>query len=207
MSKSPQLTLTDIQGRADAFRDGLGHEFSHPPFDVIYIADIVLRIDFIPLDGLFKDLGIDAALTWDLRGLYVDKDTFAKYDQHTKTEPWIEKRFNFSVAHEIGHKELHAEFIQGVKFKSEEEYLKWVKTSRTGIEFQADEFAGRFLVPRAILIEEYDRIQKNISSQYSDWRQRPGTRTLVAKKLAPRFGVNHEVIEKRLDRENIWRAE
>jgi len=39
------------------------------------------------------------------------------------------------------------------------------------------------------------------------WREIEGARDFVAKKVAPRFGVNHQVIGTRFDREGIWPAE
>jgi hypothetical protein len=207
MTEVPNLPLSEIWGRADSFRDGLGHEFAHPPLDIVYVADVVLNLDFIPLDGLWDDLQIDAALTADLKGIYVDAKTFADSESLEKTNPWVEKRFRFSIAHEIGHYELHADIIRGLSFVSEADYLVWVRNRIGKMEFQAHEFAGRLLVPPKILFEEYDRIQKDFSKKHPDWRRQSGTRELIAKKLAPRFGVNEQVIDKRLDREGIWPAE
>jgi len=40
-----------------------------------------------------------------------------------------------------------------------------------------------------------------------DWRTVPGMRDHFAKRIAPRFGVNAQVIETRLDREGLWPQE
>jgi hypothetical protein len=41
----------------------------------------------------------------------------------------------------------------------------------------------------------------------SGWREIEGAREFIAKKIAPRFGVNHQVIETRFDHEGIWPVE
>ena len=72
------------------------------------------------------------------------------------------------------------------------------------MEPDANEFAGRFLVPHEILVSEYDQACKNLASAEVGWREIEGAREFIAKKIAPRFGVNHQVIETRFDHEGIW---
>lgn len=52
-------------------------------------------------------------------------------------------------------------------------------------------------------IEEIQRAEAADSA----WREIEGVREHIAKRIAPRFGVNHQVIEVRLDRESIWPGE
>jgi Zn-dependent peptidase ImmA (M78 family) len=177
--------------------------------DTVFIAEISLRLKPIPLDGLWEDLNIDAALAPDLEGFYVDAESYERILEKVQKRHWLENRLRFSVAHEIGHFILHGKILKGLKFAAIQEYLNWRNSCKIGSspEYQADEFAGRLLVPKGILLGEYDRIQTTVARAHEDWRRKKGTREHVARKLAPRFGVNYQVIETRLDREGIWPAE
>jgi hypothetical protein len=62
-------------------------------------------------------------------------------------------------------------------------------------------------VPRDILLSEYDICCQKFKIADQKWHEIEGMREHVAKKIAPRFGVNHQVIETRFDREGIWPLE
>lgn len=205
----PYFSNQEIHARVDAFRAGLEHDLREVPIDATYIAEIDLKLKPIPLHGLWADLNIDAALTSDLQGYYVDEESYECILEKVQNNHWLENRLRFSVAHEIGHLVLHGDILTSLGFNDIHEYLAWRHTCYAGPspEYQADEFAGRLLVPREILLEEYDRICATVANEHEDWRRIEGTRERVARKLAPRFGVNYQVIETRLDREGIWRAE
>ena len=110
--------------------------------------------DIIELPDLFASQHVDAALLPDLSGIYIDQDELRAWDQQ---DHWIEKRLRFSVAHEIGHYVLHAKLLKD-KFTSIEEFKAWAedRENYSAAEYQADEFAGRLLVHREILLKEYD---------------------------------------------------
>lgn len=50
----------------------------------------------------------------------------------------------------------------------------------------------------------YDRYCETASGNDPKWWQQDGVRKKLAQKIAPRFEVNHQVIETRFDREGIW---
>lgn len=188
---------------ADDFRESAelrGHNI--PPIDVIYIAEVILKLDIIPLENLFTEQRIDAALMPDLSGFYIDEEAYMAWERGTR---WVEQRLRFSFAHELGHFVLHAKEIEARCFETMAAFREWAVTpSEYGsAEYQANEFAGRFLVPRPILEREYDQL----TSDVPNWREIEGTREFFAKRIAPRFGVNYQVIETRFDREGIWPAE
>jgi len=192
---------------ADDFRDSTelrGHHI--PPIDVIYIAEVILKLDIIPIENLFADQKIDAALLPDLSGFYTDEDAYMAWERGS---PWIERRLRFSFAHEFGHFVLHREEIAANEFRSVEEFKQWATapSNYTNAEIQANEFAGRFLVPRELLVREYDQHTSQLGSAEPHWREIEGMREFIAKKIAPRFGVNHQVIATRFDHEDIWPAE
>ncbi|MCG3149634.1 MAG: hypothetical protein PCFJNLEI_03099 [Verrucomicrobiae bacterium] len=197
----------DIWRAADAFRESVELRGHHvPPVDVIYIAEVILKLDVIPLPDLFARQKIDAALLPDLTGFYVDEDAYMSWE---RGNPWIEQRLRFSFAHELGHYVLHKEEITANRFATVAAFRQWAAAPANygSAEYQANEFAGRFLVPRSLLEREYDHHQKLLQSSVPGWREIEGMRSYIAKQVAPRFGVNHQVIETRFDHEGIWPAE
>jgi Zn-dependent peptidase ImmA (M78 family) len=94
-------------------------------------------------------------------------------------------------------------------FRSIEEFRAWAgdPANYESAEYQANEFAGRLLVPRDILLKCYDDYRQKAEGADPTWREIEGMREHLAKKIAPRFGVNHQVIETRFDRERIWPVE
>ena len=176
------------------------------PIDVVYIAEIVLRLDVIPVTGFFAEFRMDAALLPNLTGLYVDEESYLSWEAGDK---WTEKRLRFSFAHELGHYVLHHKVMREHSFRTLAEFRRWAgdRCNYESAEYQADEFAGRFLVPREVLLKTYDEYREKAEAVDSGWMEIEGTREYLAKKIARRFGVNSQVIETRFDREMIWAAE
>lgn len=202
--KIDYLPDEEIHAWADDFRSQIAGN-PIPPVDVIYIAEIELGLEIIPTPRLFSGIGMDAALAPDLQTVYVDEESYLKWEAGLH---WIEKRLRFSFAHELGHRVLHADILRGSTFKSLDDFKRWAGSPENyrRAEYQADEFAGRLLVPIDILKEEYDRYQAEAEKFDANWRDIEGMREHIAKRIAPRFGVNHQVIEVRFDREGIWPA-
>jgi hypothetical protein len=194
----------DIRAWADDFRAQIAGN-PIPPVDVIYIAEIELGLEIIPTPRLFSEIGMDAALAPDLQTIYVDEASYIKWESGQK---WIEQRLRFSFAHELGHMVLHGDLIKESNFQSIAEFKRWAGSPENyeSAEYQADEFAGRLPVPIDILKEEYDFYRKKAEEFDKNWRGIEGIRETMAKKIAPRFGVNHQVIEVRFDHEGIWPA-
>lgn len=192
---------------ADEFRESTelrGHNI--PPIDVIYIAEVILKLDVIPLPSLFAEQKIDAALLPDLTGFYIDEDAYMVWEKGIR---WVEQRLRFSFAHELGHFVLHREEMAERSFQTVAEFKQWATAPSIfgSAEYQANEFAGRFLVPHELLVREYDHRCQKMTAAVPDWRTIEGMREYIAKEIAPRFGVNHQVIETRFDHEGIWPAE
>lgn len=197
----------EIWAAADTFRASermRGH--SDPPIDVIYVAEVRLKLNVIPIRDLFAEQRIDAALLPDLSGIYIDEDAYLGWEAGRK---WMEKRLRFSFAHELGHFILHEDEILENRFKTTGEFKQWARNrvNYQSAEYQADEFAGRFLVPRETLELEFSLFRQRMEAAAADWRGIQGIREHFADKVAVRFGVNKQVIEIRLDRERIWPAE
>jgi hypothetical protein len=193
--------IEELWGWADDFRAQFAQD-TVPLIDVVYIAEVDLGMVPLLTPQLFSKIGMDAALAPDLKSIYIDEEAYLKWEagQH-----WIEKRMRFSIAHELGHLVLHGDLIKGDRFQSLEDFKRWAgspENYRTA-EYQANEFAGRLLVPLGLLQEEFDRYRAE-AEKLPDWWEISGMREYIAKKIAPRFGVNPQVIEVRFDHEGLW---
>ena len=124
MNECPYLKNLEIWEIADRFRVSLGPGYSAPPIDTVAIAEIKLGLDLIEVPGLFTKIKMDAALLPDLTGIYVDKKSYQGWEDY---KPWIERRLRFSIAHELGHYELHRGLIKRIKPDSYAEFKSWQK--------------------------------------------------------------------------------
>lgn len=173
------------------------------PVDVEEIIELGLRLSVEPEHGLLQGADIDAFLKTDLSGFFIDREIYenSKY----------ENRRRFSYAHELGHLFLHDYIYKRMNFMSYKEWKEFIHTisekEYVAFEFQANEFAGRFLVPREELIVQIDRAVEvlkkedlsHLVSDYSDMVQ-----PYLAKYIHGIFGVSEWVIERRLEREELW---
>jgi Zn-dependent peptidase ImmA (M78 family) len=180
--------------------------YANVPVDVFSIAEIALCLDPLLASSLYEKFMVDAAISFDLSGIYIDKQAYEDFENGDR---WEEKRLRFSIAHEIGHCVLHRKEILAGSFESIRDFRKWAgrREDCTSAEYQAYEFAGRLLVPRNTLLKVYDECCASESRRNKNWREQPTARSALAKIIAPRFGVNRPVIEYRFNREGIWPAE
>lgn len=63
------------------------------------------------------------------------------------------------------------EYQAGIQFANFVHFKRWIMEHRQNnrLEDQADEFAGRFLVPPDILQDEYDRFQSKMAAADPSW--------------------------------------
>ena len=176
------------------------------PIDTIAIAEISFKLNAVPFPCLFSKYKQDAAITPDLKDILIDEEAYQRYE---RKDSWVEKRLCFSVAHELGHFFMHSDEIKANRFQSFQEFKIWMgnKTDPKTAEYQADEFAGRLLVPRESLINWYDEYISTAKENDPEWWLHSGARRKLAEKIAPRLGVNYQVIETRFDREGLWSAD
>ncbi|PIV06850.1 MAG: hypothetical protein CO013_01520 [Syntrophobacterales bacterium CG_4_8_14_3_um_filter_58_8] len=173
------------------------------PVDVEAIVEFKLKLDIEPEHNLAQQTDMEAYLRSDLTGIVVDHD-------HYMDEKFA-SRMRFSFAHELGHFFLHREFYERVAFESADEWkeilLGLPEADYTNFEYQANEFAGRLLVPREALIHEIEKsietLKRNNMLEYLK-----GDPYAVLSGITPRlariFGVSSDVIERRVDREKLW---
>jgi Zn-dependent peptidase ImmA (M78 family) len=203
----PRRSDPEIWAAVEEFRRrGNIRPFTTVPADVFSIMEIALKLDPIPFPSLYDKFKADAAISFDLTGIYLDQKA---YEDFQNGDRWEERRLRYSVAHELGHYVLHETEIRASFFESVADFKKWAgrRDDCDSAEYQAHEFAGCLLVPRATLVRVYDECCAAQDRQDKKWRERPAARSTLAKMIAPRFGVNRQVIEVRFHRDGLWPAE
>jgi len=173
------------------------------PVDVETIVEFKLKLGIDPEHNLMQKTDMEAYLRSDLTGIVVDHDYYM--------DEKFANRMRFSFAHELGHFFLHKDFYTTVVFESAEEWkeilLSLPDTEYRYFEYQANEFAGRLLVPREDLVQEIEKsietLKRNNMLEYLK-----GDPYAVLSGITPRlariFGVSSDVIERRVDREKLW---
>ncbi len=176
------------------------------PIDIFSFAEIDLALDPIPFDDLAAKYRVEAALKADFTGIYLDTE---QYNLMERGPEWKLARLRFTVAHELAHFFLHRHIPQPQDFASLPAFATWTETYRGrkySIEQEANEFAGRLLVPKSRLQGAFDEFCPQIREPLPNFMKSGQVRDSFAERVAPRFGVNAQVIGVRLDREGIWPA-
>ena len=173
------------------------------PVDVEAIVEFKLKLDIDPENNLMQKTDMEAYLRSDLRGIVVDHD-------HYMNEKFA-NRMRFSFAHELGHFFLHKDFYAMIVFESAEEWkdilLSLPDTEYRYFEYQANEFAGRLLVPREALVHEIENALEllELNNMLEYLKADPNAvLSRISTQLSRPFGVSIDVIERRVDREKLW---
>lgn len=199
--KNPKCSFMkkeDLWDRTEHFRNQF-KKYDACPYDVELVAEKA-GFEIIPK----KDLNeVDAFIGFNMKTIYVNA---RKYDN-----PAFTSRIRFSIAHELGHAIIHKDFIRMQHISTIEDYLTFERSftdmEYSGFEWQANEFAGRLLVPRHHLIEQLNK-QTNILDDNNLLhliRINPDQiRSSLSTPIARFFMVSEDVIERRLEREGLW---
>lgn len=201
--KCEWLDKEEIWRRADEFFMEYWQE-AILPVNMEKIVEERLNLNIEPERHLKTDHDMDAFLRRDLTGIVVDYDCYM--------EDRFQNRMRFSLAHEVGHLILHRYTYKNLPASSPDEWKEFILNmpdkEYASFEWQANEFAGRLLVPRGLLIQEikdaYEELKSNqILIDYLE-RNPDAVLARVSPKLCKPFGVSTEVIERRVDRESLW---
>lgn len=198
--RAPFIDNKTIQRHADNFRCSYWKK-KPLPVDILGIIEFELKLDFEPIKNLRLHTGCDALLSWDCKTITIDWDEFQD-ERH-------ENRLRFSCAHEIGHLILHKDLYRQLRFSTVDEWIdlmqKIPEREYSFIEFHANEFAGRLLVPRDALltsiagckdkVKEALKIDKNMDPLM--------LKEYISSSICKGFGVSAEVISRRIEREQI----
>jgi IrrE N-terminal-like domain len=174
------------------------------PIDVFSFAELELGLDMIPFDDLSTKYRVEAAIRADFSGIYIDAEQYSLLES---APVWKLSRLRFTFAHELAHYFLHRDLPKPEHFKNLDLFREW--SSRAGgkiytIEQEANEFAGRLLVPKDRLAADFSEFDRGIRPSAPDYLRATDLRRQFADKASRKYGVNSQVIETRLDRENVW---
>lgn len=194
----------DVWSVVEDFRAQYVPELTNLPVDVLTVIELRLKLNVIPFPDLFKTYSVDAAVLPDFSGIYVDERSY----KYLEGQPiWQFNRLRFSLAHELGHIVLHKELVNNLKFSDLDDFLRWTRMyekDRYSLEMEANEFAGRLLVPVGRLKADFDVFVQRSQNQYPQWWTNERLRNELAQRLAESYGVSENVISVRLDREEFW---
>ena len=149
---------------------------------------------------MHRSYDIDSMLSKDMRQICVDEAVFENFPG----------RYRFSLAHEVGHRQLHAEIYAQMQFS---EIADWkdvicneiAEKDYGKLEFQAYTFAGLILVPptplgehlrAAISLAESKGLTVNADSDVA--------RDVIESYLSREFVVSREVIRRRMAYDKLW---
>ena len=137
--------IEELRGKYETLRE------DRTPIDVFTFFEIDLGLDPIPFDDLTAKYRVEAAIKADFTGIYLDAE---QYSLMEKGPDWKLNRLRFSVAHELGHYFLHRDLPQKDNFAALPDFARWNENyggKKYAVEQDANEFAGRLLVPEARL--------------------------------------------------------
>jgi Zn-dependent peptidase ImmA (M78 family) len=192
--------IEDLRSQHEVLRE------DRTPIDVFTFLEIDLGLNPIPFDDLKARYDVEAAIMADFTGIYLDAEQYILMEHGPE---WRLKRLRFTVAHELGHYFLHRHLPQTEQFASLPNFARWTSTlggNKYTIEQEANEFAGRLLVPKGKLQDCFDEFAKDAEKLIPHFMDSGEIRRKFAEQVAPRFGVNSEVVEIRIDRDGIWPA-
>jgi len=196
----------EVWNAVEEFRRQHGKDLCKIPVDVLTAIEVRFRLDVVPFPGLFVKYSADAAVIPDFSGIYVDEQSY----KFLEGDPlWRFNRLRFSLAHELGHIILHRHLASQLEFKTLDDFRNWTRqyqAARFTLEWEADEFAGRLLVPVERLKADFDAFVGQIKTQFPAWWANTNLREALADQLAQAYGVHKDVIACRLDREEFWPA-
>lgn len=175
------------------------------PINIEYIIEFKHGMDIVPLPGLQSWFDIEGFSTSDFSTIYTDQFV---YEQR----PY---RYRYTLAHELGHKVLHQEYLSKLKFSSISEWVNVVDqldpADHSKMEYQAYTFAGLVLVPPELLRAEFTNQLSLHAHQITQARSKGINRddyvdtvvSEIAYGLSPTFEVSTGVLSRRIKFESL----
>lgn len=201
--KARKMTWSEIRQKAEEFRNEYVKPVNRVPVPIDEIVEIDLGITPWPIPGMLEKIDIDGFISKDLKNIFIDNRIYS--------DTRFENRLRFTYAEEVGHLVLHKEEIENCEFRTEQDWIKFredmPEEELSWFEFQAKEFAGRLLVPKAELIHQIQNNEAKIHDfrkVYDDHNHDDLLITTLSRVICSEFGVSEYVIDKRIKREKIW---
>lgn len=155
----PYLRESQIEREAQSLLDewaAKGHAITTPvPLDDLVELHLELAFEVVDLRAQLKDGAVLGAIWFDENIIRIDTSLDPSH------HPSMLGRFNFTLAHEIGHWRLHRAHLrsnpdEAMLFESNAEPAFVCRDGdRAPEEWQADQFAGCLLMPRQMLREAW----------------------------------------------------
>lgn len=188
------LTLADVNRKANEFLQKYNPS-GNLPIPIEEIVELKMHIALVVVPGIKELLGIDAFISSDFSQITIDQYAYENYTERTK----------FSIAHEIGHSIMHAEWYKNHGPKNLEDYLTFHERISNEaykyLEIQANTFAGLVLVPTdpltALLKTKLGRIPSNEDLSIL---------LPMFQELLNIFGVSGDMLLYRMQREKLVRS-
>jgi len=177
------------------------------PVEIELIAERDLGLQIIPMPSLQEAYDVESFLSADRTSITVDERLF---------KPHLEGRYNFTLAHEVGHLRMHGDVYSRASAVPIGEWLPFMEEVNRDPQFdrQANNFAGLVLVPspqlRSPIVEEAVRavddscVDEGLRAGLEPYIVCEAFSSLACEILAPNFKVSAEVIQIRLQREGRW---
>lgn len=194
---APYFRHQDLRRKADEFL-AKHHPAATIPVPIEEIVEFQLGIDIVPMPGLHELIETVGFITSDLTEIYVDESVYLSRPN----------RYRFTLAHEVGHVLLHADVFRERRFRTVAEWKKLLNSipeqEHSWLEYQAYAFAGLVLVPRDPLERETRKCVGRIRSEGIDLEANwDFAWSRIAAFVAKQFQVSGEVIEKRLQKDDV----
>ena len=197
--KAPFLRYDDLRQRAEAFLAQY-HPTRTIPVPIEHIIDVCFGIDIVPMPGLQNLIDTAACTSHDMRTIFVDEFVYQKRPT----------RYRFCLAHEVGHRVLHAEIYKQFEFNTIQEWKNIItdiipEDQYSFLEFHAYSFAGLILVPADILRKTFfDYVEKGQEHGIDFDESETGVRETAEDHLAKIFEVSSDVIHRRIEYDSLW---
>jgi len=198
--KAPFISQQQCWEEADKFRQHYWPS-GEIPVDVLAIAEFDLDLEIRTITGLKEDADVDALLLGDWKTLIVDQQQYL--------DDRFINRLRFSIAHELGHFVLHKAVFNSIPRGTADEWIAFMlempEKEYGLLEYHANEFAGRLLVPVAELKAQFEKVLLEVERKGMARHQLSDAHlSYLCIPLAKHFAVSQEVIERRLTKEKLW---
>lgn len=192
-------------------------ELNLPSYTPSDITEITLKLinsigEFLPIDVdlIAEKHGLDLVPTPDLKFLSSTDAFYAPTLKQIAYDPNIypPQRIRFSIAHELGHHILHYDVIKKIRFKDYTEWKDFIQSIPDWfwgkIERHANDFAGKLLVPRHLLLIELEKYSDKLEmAREAIGEDVDSVIEFLSGPLARKFDVSAGVIKVRFSVENI----
>ena len=215
------LPKEDIEFAATKLMMAYGKAFSElhePPIpvDAILECHLGLSLDFDSMDKLLGQRGVLGATWIDTKEVIIDEHL------DPSDNPTIEGRYRFTLAHEIGHWELHRHQVVVSTDRSlfcgkpQPSIICRSNAKKDPIEWQADCFASYLLMPVQMVENEWKKLTGDykpivVADEIAAFKSRFGEDESyvvnLAKQMAQQFEVSGQAMQIRLTDLDLLRTD